>query len=109
MDPRPLARALAAAVLAWASCACGSIDLKRDTLTSGRFETTGWAFTIISYDMPKPAVDIARENARDAQLPNMEVTYVSVVPNLGWFDWIFDIIGIRKARIRGTWGTEPER
>lgn len=107
MEPRPLARGLAAAALALPLWACGSIELRRDTLTSGRFESSGVALTVLSRDLPKPAVDIARENARDARLPNMQVEEVRVRPNLGGFDWLLDILGLRFARIRGTWGTAP--
>jgi hypothetical protein len=34
----------------------------------------------------------------------MQVTSSSVTPDLGWWDWLVDIIGIRWARIEGTWG-----
>lgn len=87
---------------------CGSLSIQRDTETSGTFEATGWNFTIFKIDIPQTALNIARENASDARLPNAQVTEMKVVPNLGWFDWVFDIIGIRYARVEGTWGFDGE-
>ena len=101
-----LAGALAAAILALASCA--SVSFSRETQTSGTFESTGFAFTILSIDVPKGALDIARENAADANLAHMVVREVTVIPNLGWFDWLLDIIGFRWAKVQGTWGFSPE-
>lgn len=83
---------------------CASIELSRDTQTSGAFVSKGFAFTIASIDIPRPAILIARDNAVDARLTNMQVTSSSVTPNLGWWDWVLDIIGVRWATIRGTWG-----
>jgi hypothetical protein len=83
---------------------CASVSFERETATSGTFVSTGWAFTILSIDLPKPAINIARENVSDANLANTVVQEVSVIPNLGPFDWLFDIISIRRAQIRGTWG-----
>lgn len=88
--------------------ACASVRFERTTETSGTFESEGWAFTILSIDLPKPALQIARENASDSNLANMQVEEVSVVPNLGWFNWLLDIVGVRRARITGTWGYEGD-
>jgi len=96
------ARALLLLPLLVASCA--SLHIERDTATSGRFVSKGIAFTIASIDLPKPAIDIARENASDAKLQNMQVEKLTVFPYLGWGDWLLDLIGIRYARISGTWG-----
>ena len=52
--------------------------------------------------------DIARENISDARQPNIVITRASVWPDLGWFDWIFQILGVRKSVIEGTWGFPPE-
>jgi hypothetical protein len=98
---------LAGLVLALGS-SCASVSFERDTLTSGTFESTGLAFTILSIDLPKAAIDIARENASDARQPNTQITEASVYPYLGWFDWVLDIIGLRYASVSGTWGFEPE-
>ena len=96
----PLVLALGLASLG----SCASIEITRDTLTSGRFKSTGTAFTILSIDLPKPAVNIARDNASDARLTNMQVNEVVRTPHLGWWDWLLDIIGVRKVTVRGTWG-----
>lgn len=87
---------------------CASIDFHKDTTTSGTFESTGLALTIFSIDLPKGALDIARENASDARQPNTKITDAGVFPYLGPFDWILDIIGIRRATVSGTWGFPPE-
>jgi hypothetical protein len=94
--------ALAGAMLVLGSCA--SIDITRQTQTSGQFVSHGYAFTILSIDIPKPAVNIARDNASDARLTNMQVKEVIVTPDLGWWDWLLDIIGMRWATVKGTWG-----
>jgi hypothetical protein len=86
---------------------CASVEFQRDSETSGTFVSTGWAFTILSYDIPKGALMIARENASDARQPNMVVTQATVMPYLGWFDVLLDVISIRYARVSGTWGFPP--
>jgi hypothetical protein len=86
---------------------CGTLDFERTSETSGTFHATGFAFTIFSIDLPKGAQLIARENASDANLPNMEVLNTTVFPYLGPFDWILDIISFRWAKIEGTWGYAP--
>jgi hypothetical protein len=97
-------RALLAAALLVACASCASIDITRDTATSGRFRSSGLAFSILAIDLPKPAINIARDNASDARLTNMQVTEVVRWPYLGWFDWLVDILGVRYAVVRGTWG-----
>lgn len=84
--------------------ACSSVTFERTSQSAGTFVSTGVAFTFFSIDIPKSAINIARENASDANLSNMEVSEAVVTPHLGWFDWMLDIIGIRRARIEGTWG-----
>jgi len=91
-------------VLALGASSCANLSFQRDTETSGRFESTGMAVTLLSFDLPKGALMIARENASDANLPNMRVTETTVFPYLGPFDWLIDIIGVRYARVRGTFG-----
>ena len=91
-------------LVASTSLSCANLSFERDTATSGTFESSGFAVTLISFDLPKGAMQIARENASDANLPNMIVTDTEVFPYLGWFDWILDIVGARYARVRGTWG-----
>jgi hypothetical protein len=70
------------------------------------FRSTGFAFTLISWDLPKGARLIAQENASDANLPNTVVQRDTVFPYLGPFDWLLDIVGMRYAVIEGTWGFE---
>ena len=101
------ARALAAAA-ALALCSCASVEFHRDTQTSGTVVSTGWAFTFFSKDIPSSALNIARENASDARQPNMVVEEATVTPYLGWFDFLLEIIGVRHARVSGTWGFRPE-
>lgn len=103
--PAPVSAALLllALLLLAASCATGP-SLARTSETSGTFTTTGLAVTIFSVDLPKGALLIARENASDANLENMQVTETTIVPYLGPFDWLLDLIGVRWARVRGTWG-----
>ena len=84
--------------------ACSSLEFRRSTETSGTFSSYGWAFTILSADIPKTAEQIARENASDANVANMLITDVYVSPWFGTFDWILDIISVRYCRIDGTWG-----
>lgn len=102
--PRRIPRFVAGAALVFLVTACASLEFRRDTETSGTFTSRGWAFTILSFDIPKTAEQIARENASDANLANMQVTDLFVAPWLGPLDWLLDILGIRYCRIDGTWG-----
>lgn len=90
------------------STGCASIEFTRETETSGRFESTGIAFTLFAYDFPKRSIDIARENASDSRQPNMQVEEEWTFPSLGPVDWILDLIGIRYSKVSGSWGFEPE-
>ncbi len=102
------ARCLLAGAVALTLAGCASIELTRETQSSGSFVSKGFAFTIASIDIPRPALLIARDNAADARLTNMRVTHSSVTPDLGWWDWLLDIIGVRWAKIEGTWGFSGE-
>jgi hypothetical protein len=84
--------------------ACSTVEFKRDTKSSGTFEATGTSFTIFSVDLPRSALNQARENASDAGLHNLVVTSADVYPHWGILDFLVEIIGIRYAVIRGTWG-----
>jgi len=97
--------ALACAVLI---SACSNLSFQRDTDTSGRFTSSGFAVTFLSFDLPKGALMIARENASDANIANMVVLESTVFPYLGPFDWVLDILGMRWAKITGTWGLAPK-
>lgn len=98
--------------LCLASClavsSCASLSFERDTESSGTFVSSGWSFTLLTWDFPKQAIDIARENASDANLANMQVTETLLIPELGWFKWILEIVSIRYARLGGTWGYSGE-
>ena len=83
---------------------CAGVSFQRQSETSGTFTSYGVAVTILSTDFPKGALQIARENASDANLANMEVQESVVIPYLGPIDWLLDILGIRYARVSGTWG-----
>lgn len=87
---------------------CANIEFSLDTATSGTFESSGIALTILSIDLPNSALNIARENTSDARQPNTQITSAKVWPYLGWFDWVFDIVGIRYANVSGTWGFPPD-
>ena len=95
---------LAAVLLALLLAGCNSLTIERQSLTSGTFRSRAWAVTILSWDLPKGALDIARENASDTRLINMEIEEVKVTPYLGWWDWLLDIVGLRVATVSGTWG-----
>lgn len=83
---------------------CASVDFTRSTATSGTFESTGWAFTIFTIDLPQGALQIAYENASDSNLANMRVDEIEVTPDWGYWNWVLDIISVRRARITGVWG-----
>jgi hypothetical protein len=101
---RRAARELVAALTAVLLASCANLEFTRDTQTSGHFKSSGFAVTLISYDIPAAAITIARDNASDARLTNIQVEEAKVWPNLGWFDWLFDIVGMRWATVSGTWG-----
>lgn len=100
-----------AAVLALlcAASACASVDFERGTPTSGTFTSSSIAFTFLSFDVPGPAVTIARGNAADARQPNTVIRRELVFPHLGPLDFLMDILSVRYARVQGTWGIPPER
>jgi len=87
---------------------CASLSLKRTTQTSGTYHSSAWAFTIFSFDVPRGALIAARENAADIHRANTNEIQARVTPDLGWFNWILDIVSIRKATVKGTWGFEAE-
>ena len=93
-----------ALALLLACCSCASVKFTRDTETSGHFVSSGWAFTILSIDLPRGAMQMARENASDAGLANMQIEGSRVYPDWGWFNWVLDIISVRKGVVRGSWG-----
>lgn len=96
-----------ALLVASMASSCASLSVERDTATSGTFSSRALSFTLLSWDMPRPAIQVAHENASDAGLPNIQATSVYET-DLGWFDWILEIIGVRRASVRGTWGFTGE-
>jgi len=100
--------ALLASLLALALWGCTSLEIERSSLTSGTFRSRAWAFTILSWDLPKAALDTARENASDTRLLNMQVEEVNLTPDWGWWSWLLDILSVRVATISGTWGFSGE-
>ena len=102
--PRFAALALLLSVLCFGSASCASIEVSRSTQTSGTFVSKATGFHLIWWDLPRRALDIARDNAADARLTNLQVTEAYVTPHFGWFDWIYRFLGVRFATVRGTWG-----
>jgi hypothetical protein len=93
------------AVLALALAAsCASVEFRRDSPTAGTFRSSGTAFTLLSIDFPRDAMQIARENAADAGQSNLVIEHARVVPDLGWWNWLLDIVSVRYAVIEGRWG-----
>lgn len=101
--PRAVVRPLVTAALI-GLVSCANLEFARETQTSGTFHASALAFTIITVDIPRSAIDAARENVTDARQPNVIMTRATVWPYLGPVDWLLDIIGIRYAVISGTWG-----
>ncbi|MCB9913828.1 MAG: hypothetical protein H6828_01615 [Planctomycetes bacterium] len=102
---RSAARLLPVPLLVLAS-ACSSVEFQRTSESSGTFVATGNAVTLLGVDIPRSAMNQARENASDAGLHNMQVTETEIWPYLGWFDFLLEILSVRHATIRGTWGYE---
>jgi len=92
------------ATLALGTTSCASIEVTRTTQTSGHFVSKATSFMILWYDLPRDALDTARDNAADARLINARVTEAYETPHLGWLDWAYQFLGIRWATVRGTWG-----
>jgi len=108
MAASTIARLTAVAGLVLGSSACASLDLDRTSQTSGTFRSSAVSFTILSLDLPKRAIDVAVENAADAQQPNAVITSQWVFPQLGPLDWLLDIISLRYAVVEGTWGFDDQ-
>lgn len=104
LAPRRFAGALALVLLAAGTPGCASIEVTRTTQTSGRFESKATSFMILWFDIPAAALDIARDNAADARLSKTVVVEAYERPHFGWFDWVYQILGVRWATVSGTWG-----
>ena len=95
---------LAGAALLIGLGSCASVDFERETKTSGTYRSSAVAFTLFTIDMPADALGIARENASDSGQPALVELEARVTPDWGWWNWVLDIISIRRARVSGTWG-----
>ena len=104
LAPRRVGWALALVLLGAGATSCASIEVTRTTQTSGRFESKAMSFMILWFDIPAPALAIARDNAADARLSKVEVVEAYERPYFGWFDWIYQCLGVRWATVNGTWG-----
>ncbi|MEX1023584.1 MAG: hypothetical protein WD226_00785 [Planctomycetota bacterium] len=85
---------------------CASVDFERTSPNAGEFRSSALSLTFFGFDFPTHALLAARANASDAQQPNTEVSYERVFPYFGAFDWLLDLVSIRWAVVRGTWGYE---
>lgn len=99
----PIRASLLACTLLLTVSSCAQLSIRRDTETSGTFTSTGRSITFLSWEMPRPAIQIAHENAADAGLPNIQATSVRAT-DWGWLDWLLEIVSTRSARVTGTWG-----
>jgi hypothetical protein len=87
---------------------CASLDTRATSSTSGEFSSSAFSITFLSFDLPSPALQVARNNAADINQPNLLVERETVFPYLGRLDWLLDIISFRFAKVSGTWGDPPE-
>lgn len=97
-------RRFAPCLLLAGTAGCSSIEFARDTESSGTFRATGTSFVLFSVDMPRSALNQARENASDAGLHNLVVTSAEVWPYWGPLDFLIEMFGVRYAVIEGSWG-----
>ncbi len=91
-----------ACVLAGASCA--SLDVEPVDDATGTFRSSAVAFTFLGRDFPQSAVLLARANAADSQLPKLVVTEERVFPYFWKLDFLLDLVSVRWASVRGTYG-----
>lgn len=91
-------------VLAVSSSGCASLEVERTTETSGTFRSSAWSFTLLSFDIPAPALSTALGNAADSGRPDLVIEEETVAPYLWFCDWLLEIVGVRYAVVTGTWG-----
>lgn len=82
---------------------CASVTFTRETETSGTFRSSARSFTILSYELPRPATLAAHENVADSNLPQLRVTSERST-DWGWWNWVLEIVSTRSATVRGRWG-----
>jgi len=109
MGIRHVGRARLAAT-AWllAGASCASVDFDPTGADTGHFRSSAMAFTFLGHDHPQSALLIARGNAADSQLPNLVVEEEIVFPYLWKLDFLLDLVSLRFAIVRGTWGPAGE-
>ena len=100
---RPRLRVALVGVLLATVTACSSLEINRDTETSGTFKSSARTWVFLGWHMPRPAIQIAHENISDSGLPNVRETEVHRT-DWGWFNWIIEIFSTRTAYVKGTWG-----
>lgn len=100
---RPRLRVAIAGVLLATVTACSSLEITRDTETSGSFNSSARTWVFLGWHMPRPAIQIAHENISDSGLPNTRETEVHRT-DWGWFNWVIEIFSTRTAHVKGTWG-----
>lgn len=98
-----IARVLAVP-MALALCSCASLKVDPRDASQGTFRSTAIAFTLFGRDYPQSAILLARANASDSQLVNLVVTEERIVPYFWKLDFLLDVISIRWALVRGTYG-----
>ncbi len=92
-----------------AAPACASLDFEPTDARTGSFRSTAVAFTLLGKDYPQSALLLARANASDSQLPNLVITEERVFPYFWKLDFLLDILSVRWASVRGTYGPADGR
>lgn len=95
---------LRALVLAACLTSCASLHVEPTDANTGTFRSSALSFTFLSRDFPQPALLLARANASDSQLPNLVVTEERVFPYFWKLDFLLDVISLRWAQVKGTYG-----
>lgn len=95
---------LSALVLSGWLASCASLHVEPTDSGSGTFRSSALSFTFLSRDFPQPALLLARANASDSQLPNLVVTEERVFPYFWKLDFLLDLISLRWAQVKGTYG-----
>lgn len=105
-SPRSLCRL--GLLLVCLSPGCANLSVQATDASSGEYTSSALSITILAFDLPSPALEMARNNAADIGQPNLLVERETVFPYLGRLDWLLDLFSIRFAKVTGTWGYPPE-
>lgn len=100
----PWVASLALSLLLASCTSTPPVSVDRETETSGTFRSEATSFTILAWDFPMASDQIARDNAFDVGLANLEVTSWETSPDWGWWNWVLDILSVRTTTVIGTWG-----